>query len=81
MFRRLLIVAVVATFLVALGGYVLPKVTGVVEAASAVVYNSIPDPLPGNVPSLGFEATSTSEFGGQVSLVGTERVNSLIQLP
>jgi hypothetical protein len=31
-----------------------------------VTYNSIPSPLPGNVPSQAFEATSTSEFGAAI---------------
>jgi hypothetical protein len=44
-------------------------------AASASVtftplYNNIPAPLPGNVPSEAIQATSTSEFGGQVELAG-----------
>jgi hypothetical protein len=44
-------------------------------AASAMVsytpiYNNIPSPLPGNVPSQAFEATSTSQFGGEVELAG-----------
>lgn len=38
-----------------------------------VIYNNIPDPIPGNVPSVGFEATSTSEFGGQVQFDGSQR--------
>lgn len=42
-------------------------------AGGTVVYNNIPDPIPGNVPSVGFEATSTSEFGGQIELAGTSR--------
>jgi hypothetical protein len=37
------------------------------------VYNNIPNPFPGNLPSLGYEATSTSEFGGQVDLAGSAR--------
>jgi hypothetical protein len=40
----------------------------------SVVYNAIPTPLPPNVASLGFEATSTSEFGDYVHLAGTDRV-------
>jgi hypothetical protein len=45
------------------------------SAASAMVsytpiYNNIPSPLPGNVPSQAFEATSTSQFGGEVELAG-----------
>jgi hypothetical protein len=43
------------------------------SAASAMVsytpiYNNLPSPLPGNVPSQAFEATSTSQFGGEVQL-------------
>jgi len=37
-------------------------------AGAATIYSNIASPLPGSVPSLGYEATSTSEFGGQVSL-------------
>jgi hypothetical protein len=32
------------------------------------VYKNIPGPLPGDLPSQGFEETSTAEFGGQVQL-------------
>jgi hypothetical protein len=41
--------------------------------AGSVVYNATPSPLPPNVASLGFEATSTSEFGDYVHLAGTNR--------
>ncbi|HEV2973738.1 MAG TPA: hypothetical protein VGX69_01925 [Solirubrobacteraceae bacterium] len=34
------------------------------------VYNNIPATLPGNVPSEAFDATSTSQFGGEVELAG-----------
>ena len=44
-------------------------------ASATVVYNNVPKPLPGNVVSQAFEATSTSEFGGQVSFAGTARHN------
>jgi hypothetical protein len=37
-------------------------------ASSEVVYNSIPSPLPGNVPSYGMEAYSMSQFGADVAL-------------
>ena len=40
----------------------------------AAVYDATPSPLPPNVASLGFEATSTSEFGDKVHLAGTNRV-------
>ncbi len=42
-------------------------------SATEVVYNNIPAALPGNLPSLSFEATETSQFGGQVELAGTAR--------
>ena len=45
------------------------------SAAQSQVYNNIPHPLPGNTPSVGYEATSTSEFGGLVDFDGTERNN------
>ncbi len=45
------------------------------SAATTTIYNNIPSPQPGNLPSQAFEATSTSEFGGQVSFAGTERQN------
>jgi hypothetical protein len=35
---------------------------------SAVVYDAVPTPLPGSYPSLGFQATSTDEFGDLVGL-------------
>jgi hypothetical protein len=47
------------------------------EAASAaeVIYNNIPKPTPKNLPSVSFEATSTSEFGGELEFAGTARTN------
>ncbi len=39
--------------------------------ANTVVYNSIPDPLPYNLPSLGYQATSTAEFGELIQFAGT----------
>jgi hypothetical protein len=43
------------------------------HGSQRTVYNNIPDPEPGNVPSVGFEATSASEFGGQLGLDGNKR--------
>jgi hypothetical protein len=43
-------------------------------ALTAIVYDAIPNPPPGNVASHGFEATSTSEFGDYVHLAGTNRI-------
>src|SRR6185295_20287309 len=36
-------------------------------AFSQAIYNNIPNPLPGNLSSWGFEATGTSEFGDRVT--------------
>jgi hypothetical protein len=55
---------------------VLAAVSG--AAGAAVVYNNIPSPLPGNMASWAFEATQTSEFGGQVELASTQRKNPVI---
>lgn len=38
------------------------------SAQGTAVYDSIPSPQPPNVPSLGFQATSSSEFGDEVIL-------------
>ncbi|MHB8235600.1 MAG: hypothetical protein ACYDHT_13195 [Solirubrobacteraceae bacterium] len=48
---------------------------GAASASSEVVYNYLPSPIPGNPVSLGFEATQTAEFGGQIELAGTARKN------
>lgn len=47
-------------------------------AASSVVYNNVPNPLPGNLVSQAFEAQSASEFGGQIALAGTARTNPTV---
>jgi hypothetical protein len=46
---------------------------GAASASAELVYDNIPHPLPGNMVSQAFEATSTSEFGGQVELAGAKR--------
>jgi len=40
------------------------------SSAATVAYNNLPKPLPGNVQSVGFQATSASEFGGQIQTTG-----------
>jgi hypothetical protein len=42
-------------------------------ASAAVIYDSIPAPLPPNVVSLGYQATATSEFGDRIGFAGVER--------
>jgi hypothetical protein len=47
---------------------------GTASASSlTTIYNSIPRPLPGNIPSVSFEATGTSEFGDQVTFARRAR--------
>lgn len=46
---------------------------GAAAHAQQAAYNAVPTPLPPNVPSLGFEATSTDEFGDHVALSGPYR--------
>jgi len=41
--------------------------------AAGAAYDATPSPLPPNVASVGFEATSTSEFGDYVHLAGSNR--------
>jgi len=48
------------------------------HAANTTIYNNIPSPAAGNYPSVGYEATSTSEYGGQVSFDGTARENPTV---
>lgn len=49
-------------------------------ALAADAYVAIPEPLPGNVSSLGFEATSTAEFGGLVQLAGTNGPSPVVSV-
>jgi hypothetical protein len=48
---------------------------GAVSLTYKTIYNNIPSPMPGNLPSEAFEAQSASEFGGQVQFAGTARNN------
>ncbi len=43
------------------------------SATGEVVYSNLPASTSGNVVSLGYEATSTSQFGGEIELAGTAR--------
>jgi len=53
---------------------------GAAGASGTVIYNNIPSPLPGNVPSEAFEATSTSQFGGQVELAGASLTSTKVTI-
>lgn len=72
--------AVLAVTVLSLGSLAgaFPALAG--ASPSNMVYDNIPKPTPSNVPSLGYEATSTSEFGGQVGLDGTKRKNPEIKV-
>jgi hypothetical protein len=47
--------------------------SAVAGATATVIYNNIATPLPANVPSEAFEATQTSQFGGQVEFAGPSK--------
>ena len=53
---------------------VAPPASAAMPAADSVVFNATVTPLPGNLPSVGFQATQTAEFGDAVQLAGTNRV-------
>ena len=58
-----------ATASIAIGSVAVPA-----EAASKPkVFNSLPAQLPGNVASVGFEATQTDAFGDQIRLAPGKR--------
>jgi hypothetical protein len=40
---------------------------GATQAFGQKIYDNIPNPLPGNLSSVGFEATGTSEFGDRIA--------------
>jgi hypothetical protein len=46
---------------------------GAGTAGAETVYNNVPSKLPGNFASIGLEATSSSEFGGEIELAGKAR--------
>lgn len=50
------------------------------SAAVQTVYRSIPSTYPGNLPSVGVEAYSFNEIGDQVTLAGTKRHLSSVQV-
>ena len=48
-------------------------VFGATQAFGQKIYDNIPNPLPGNNPSVAFEATQAEEFGDRVLFAGTAR--------
>ena len=64
------------TVAVAVGAFALS-----VSAANAtVIFDNTPSPLPGNVPSLGYEATQTTEFGNAITFAGSDRSLRNVQI-
>ncbi len=52
---------------------VLLLVFGATQAFGQTIYDNIPNPLPGNLPSVAFEATQADQFGDRVQFAGTSR--------
>jgi hypothetical protein len=50
------------------------------SAQGAAIYQSAPVPLPPNVPSLGYQATQTAEFGNLIEFGGTGRALGAVTL-
>ncbi len=50
------------------------------SAGAVGVYKNIPSPLPGNFASIGFAATSSTQFGGEVELAGLAKANSKVSV-
>jgi len=46
---------------------------GATQAFGQKIYDNIPNPLPGNLPSVGFEANQANQFGDRVQFAGTSR--------
>ncbi len=56
-----------------MAGKVFAEDCSVVDAAPDIIYDSIPATYPGSFPSLGYEATSTDEFGDHIMFAGSSR--------
>ena len=48
-------------------------VFGVTQAFGQAIYDNIPNPMPGNLPSVGYAATQAEEFGDRLLFGGTAR--------
>jgi hypothetical protein len=51
-----------------------------VPAQGVAIYDSIPAPLPPNVPSVGYQATQTAEFGDLIQFGGNGRTLTQVTL-
>ncbi|MGC8491908.1 MAG: hypothetical protein ACP5SH_09235 [Syntrophobacteraceae bacterium] len=66
--KKSVVVVAIGLFLFAMSGM----------ANAEVIYSSMPNPYPDNLPSLGYEATSTQEFGNRIEFAGTSRTLSSV---
>jgi hypothetical protein len=80
--RRLLLLAPAAMLLAASAGFATPAAaaSSAVARDPDVLYKSTVTPLPGNLPSVGFQATQTSEFGNQIRMTKTANSVSTVQV-
>lgn len=65
-------------FLVVAGVLSVAMLGGIANAD--VIYSNLPAALPGNLPSLGYEATSTTEFGDHIQFAGSARKLNLVTI-
>lgn len=63
--------ALAAAAVVGLTPFAAPPAGASLVTATVVAYDSITDPLPGNVDSWGYEATQTNETGDKITLADT----------
>ena len=54
------------------------SVCSATAASAATVFSNLPSTLPGNLPSEAFQATQSSEFGGQIVLAPVSRTNPVV---
>lgn len=63
-----------------LDGKIFAEDCSVIDAAPDNIYDSIPAIYPGSFPSLGYEATSTDEFGDHISFDGSSRALDSVEI-
>ncbi len=72
---RATIFGVLSSAVLGLGAWLIVGTTPITANAlgATTVYDATPAVLPPNVASLGYQATSTAEFGDEITLAGTDR--------
>ncbi len=71
--RRLISLLSTSALVAAFAATGLAAPVAAVSPTGPVIFDNTPATLPPNLPSVGYEATSTSEWGTQVSFAGTQR--------